>query len=426
MKKNFFSCILVFLMALQLCMFPVAAEETQSADTTQPSSTATEPTMESTQPSTESTQPTTENTQPSTESTTAPTVPAESCSHTYGTWSATEGAHSRSCTKCNHTESSGHTWYAETVTVAPTCKDGGGSAKFCTICEFILITEIVPPLTTHTYTNNCDADCNVCGAKRQITHNYSAAWSNNAKGHWHACTVCGAAEEVKAHYPGPAATEEKEQLCLTCGYVMMQKKNHTHKASATFSTNDFGHWYACTGCSEQMNYADHMYADDCDANCNICGYTRSNCHTYGTDWQRDEKSHSNVCLVCGQASPMDLHIFDGSGKNCSICGYEMEATEEIHTHSFDEGEWEFDDAGHWKLCRCGERQVPAEHQWDDGIEEDNLVRFSCKVCDAEKQEIMVEHGFPWLSVLLGIVALAATAGIVVCICLLRKQGKYSR
>ena len=324
-------------------------------------------------------------------------------------------------------ENSGHTWYAETVTVAPTCKDGGGSAKVCTVCELILITEITPPLTTHTYTNVCDTECNVCGVKREITHKYSSAWTKGGKGHWHVCTICGAAGEVKAHYPGPAATEEKEQICLTCGYVLMSKRGHVHKYSTQWSSDNTGHWHACDGCSELREYAVHGYDDGCDSDCNICGYTRAEVHTYGTDWQQTETTHCGVCTVCGKKGAVEEHLPDAAGTRCSICGYTITAIEETHIHSFDASVWGFDDAGHWHNCSCGEKQMSQAHDWDKGREvTKKSVTYTCQTCGTERQEQVNQGGFPWIWVLIVFVMAAAAAGIVVCIILLRKQGKYSR
>lgn len=446
MKKRLFAILLTLLM-LQCYVLPAVATDSQTPeDPTAISDTPTEGTQPPAQPPTEATQPPTqpptEATQPPTEATTPttpttptdpldptaptspsnPTTPPASCSHTYGEWSADETTHSRACTKCGATDSGGHTWYGELITVAPTCKDGGGTAKVCTTCGLILIVEVTLPLTTHTYDNACDTECNVCGLKREITHNYSAAWSKNAKGHWHACTVCGAAGEVKAHYPGPAATEEKEQLCLTCGYVMMQKKNHIHKLDTVWSSDEFGHWYKCTGCSEQMSYADHSYTDSCDSDCDICGHTRTPLHTYGTDWQQDETTHSGVCTVCGEQGPVEEHSADDSGTACSFCGYPMEPP---HEHSFDGDVWGFDDHGHWHTCMCGEKQSSAPHEWDDGKKTGDSIHYTCKVCGMERQEPVPESNFPWFLLIAGIVGLAATVGIVVCIVMLRRTGKYS-
>ena len=426
MKRNLVFSILIFLMVLQLHVLPAAAEGTDSTQppaATQPTTAATQPSTAATQPTTAATQPTTAATQPTTENTTAPTT---SCSHTYGAWSASETAHSKSCTKCSHVESSGHNWFSEIVTVPATCKDAGGSAKVCTTCEFILITEITPPLTTHTYTNACDAECNVCSQKREITHKYSAVWSKNGKGHWHACTVCGTAGELKAHYPGPAATEEKEQICLTCGYVLMSKRNHKHEYSKEWTTDEFGHWYNCIGCSIQTEYDVHAFDGSCDTDCGICGYTRTAPHTYGAEWQQTETTHCGTCTACGAQGEAEPHIPDAAGTNCSICGYAITVVEEIHAHSFDASVWEFDDTGHWHNCSCGEKQMAQAHKWDEGRElTKKMITYTCQVCGAQRMEAAEQGSFPWFPILIIVVMAAAVTGIVFCVILLRKQGKYS-
>ncbi len=49
-----------------------------------------------------------------------------------------------------------------------TCKVAGSKHKECTECEKVLETDKIEKLTTHTYTNDSDVDCNVCGEKREI------------------------------------------------------------------------------------------------------------------------------------------------------------------------------------------------------------------------------------------------------------------
>lgn len=440
MKKRILCLILVLLM-LQVCMIPAAAEELHEDNTvaspapvsetipdntpaaTQPSAEATQPPTEATQPSSEATQPSVEATQPTTESTT----PSAACSHSYGNWNASETAHSRTCTLCGSTDSAGHTWYAELVTVAPTCKEGGGSAKVCTICGLILIVEITEPLTTHSYDSVCDASCNVCGLERAVTHTYNDIWTKSAKGHWHVCTVCGTSDEVKGHYPGPAATEEKEQICLTCGYVMMQKRNHTHKLNVAWTSDASAHWHACTGCSEQKDYAEHIFDNRCDVDCSICGYIRTSAHTYGTEWHADEKSHWVTCTICGKAGTAEAHSINAANTGCSICGNELDAAETTHEHFFDEDTWTLDDIRHWKTCTCGEVQNSEPHSWDDGQKiNDSIIQYTCKICLTQKHEQIEQSSFPWLLVLLFLMMVLTIAAIIVCVILLRKQHRYSR
>ncbi len=75
------------------------------------------------------------------------------------------------CKDCgaNVTTAKGHT--EETIPAkAPTCKDTGlTEGKKCSVCGEILVAqETVEKTTEHTYDNNKDATCNVCGFTREI------------------------------------------------------------------------------------------------------------------------------------------------------------------------------------------------------------------------------------------------------------------
>jgi len=75
------------------------------------------------------------------------------------------------CKDCgaNVAPATGHT--EETIpAVAPTCKDTGlTEGKKCSVCgEILKAQETVEKTTEHTYDNNKDATCNVCGFEREI------------------------------------------------------------------------------------------------------------------------------------------------------------------------------------------------------------------------------------------------------------------
>ncbi len=75
------------------------------------------------------------------------------------------------CKDCgaNVAPANGHT--EETIpAVAPTCKDTGlTEGKKCSVCDETLVAqETVEKTTEHTYDNNKDATCNVCGFEREI------------------------------------------------------------------------------------------------------------------------------------------------------------------------------------------------------------------------------------------------------------------
>lgn len=59
--------------------------------------------------------------------------------------------------------------------------------------------------------------------------------------------------------------------------------SHSHEWSDTWSTDEEYHWHACTNSdglceltlpSEMDSFAEHVFDDDQDSDCNICGYTR--------------------------------------------------------------------------------------------------------------------------------------------------------
>lgn len=423
--KRFFTMMLTLVLLCNLFAICAMAEEGQSGDSTPSQSSEAPKPSESTgatDPSKPSDSQPTAPSDPS-QSTTAPTEP-KPCTHVYGDWTADEVAHGRTCTLCGYSESNSHSWASETVTVAPTCGEPGGVCKVCTVCGGVLVTSLIEPTGNHTYTNACDTSCDVCGGERTITHTFGTDWKYSGKGHWHYCRICGAADEVKSHYPGPAATEDKEQICLTCGMVMMKKKAHAHKWDTSWTSDESGHWYQCTGnstCEEKNSYSAHTYDNGCDAECNDCGYVRATQHTYGLDFIQTELTHSGVCTVCGEAMPAENHIANAAGTECGICGYAMEIPEETHAHSFEADTWGFDENGHWNICMCGEKDNATPHVWDKGEEKGKQILYSCEVCAATKTDEAPEKGITWLFVGAGVLILFCLIGIVVCFMLIRKN-----
>lgn len=350
--------------------------------------------------------------------------------HSYSEWSRSETLHSRTCGSCGFKEEAAHSWYEETIVVNPTCASEGGEALVCLVCEGILITKILPKLTTHTYDNGCDPECNVCAATRKTEHTFSSQWSKNSSGHWHVCTKCSGKDSVQSHIPGPAATETSEQLCLTCGYVMMSRKNHKHEYSLDLSYDEEGHWYACSGCTEEKDYGAHEYDNSCDPECNTCGYINQKAHSFGGSWQMDETGHWNVCSACTEKSEIQEHIpgepaTEEAPQLCQLCGFVL-ANKLEHTHSF-KGEWQWDESGHWQLCHCQEASDTQPHLWDGGQKlSRGEITYTCQECDAVRVEDA--PGAPWwvLPVLVLLVCGLIGTVVVLIITLRRPKGKYRR
>lgn len=345
-------------------------------------------------------------------------VPIDPNAHSYGAWNGGQAdSHTRTC-GCGATQSAPHS-FDVTATVPATCKEEGATAYGCSACGRIEY-EIIPKLTTHTYDNDCDAACNVCGFLRDASHKYSTVWSKDGMRHWHTCSKCGAKTDEGKHVPGPAATEEKAQLCLTCGYVLTSRLKHTHTYETEYTSDETGHWYACTGCEERKAFEEHIYDNGCDPDCNVCGYVTDTAHTPDTQWNSDETGHWHICTSCGEFFQFDGHI-PGEDGQCSVCGFAAEPTGETHEHA-GEGDWIADEYDHWKLCQCGEEIEREPHIWKESGK-----ASACTVCGAEKTP--AETGSTSdiaLIALIVILVFAAGACAALILFLRKKPGKYSR
>ena len=367
--------------------------------------------------------------------TTPPTnPPSGTCTHVWGEWNGDEVTHRRSCTLCGTEVSGSHNWsQTGTQLLAPTCLEPGVMGHTCSGCDMLLLVEI-PVTDKHTFDNSCDADCNVCGTTRDAGHKYSQAWTSNYEGHWHACLTCGAKDELRDHYPGPAATEEEDQICLTCGYVMTPRLNHTHTYETQWTADKTGHFHACSGCGDQKDFEVHSFDDLCDPDCNVCGYKTETAHSWDEDWQCDESGHWSTCVLCDEVGEPQAHepgdeATELAAQTCTVCGLELAPRLE-HIHEAGE-DWQTSEVNHWKTCACGEQLEQAPHVFDTGVvNEDTTVTYACLDCGFEKTEgePMEEEGFPWgiLLALMGLAAASAAVALIYVLKAVKKPGKFSK
>lgn len=307
-----------------------------------------------------------------------------------------------------------HVWDVS-YTVPATCTEEGATAYGCSACGAISV-EVLP----------------------KADHKFSSQWTRKAKGHWHACSVCGAESDFGNHYPGPAATEEKAQLCLTCGYTLTAKLSHTHKYETTYTGDETGHWYACTGCDEQKDFEEHSYDNDCDPDCNDCGYLAATAHSYSGTWLSDETGHWDVCNICQEKSPVEPHIpgseaTETEDQTCAACSFvlapALTPTEHVHVG---EGSWLTDAENHWKLCACTEETEKQPHNWDEGEEqEDTTILYTCEDCGTTRIEGEPEttdgvNPLIWIGLAIVLLLGGAVVAVLLLIPRLRKGGKYRK
>ena len=105
--------------------------------------------------------------------------------------------------------------------------------------------------------------------------------------------------------------------------------------------------------------AAHVYTDDADTTCNVCSYERTvtppaHEHNYG-DWSRDGTSHWHECTDADcpdrdeSIKDKATHVYtDDADTTCDVCGYERTVTPPTHEHSY--GDWSKDGTSHWHEC----------------------------------------------------------------------------
>ncbi len=118
------------------------------------------------------------------------------------------------------------------------------------------------------------------------THDWAADWSTDTVHHWHECNVtdCPTENNGKDGYAAHDYDDDSNADCNTCGYDRTQPPpEHTHDWAADWTTDAAHHWHECKtepGCpisegSGKDGYGAHDYDDDSDADCNTCGFVRT-------------------------------------------------------------------------------------------------------------------------------------------------------
>ena len=89
-------------------------------------------------------------------------------------------------------------------------------------------------------------------------------------GHAHLCLTegCSYREQTTPHRSSGPATEDADEVCLDCGYVITKALNHTHTPLAGYQTDGESHWTVC-GCGEILEKLAHA-DDDGDGKCDVC------------------------------------------------------------------------------------------------------------------------------------------------------------
>ena len=264
------------------------------------------------------------------------------CSHSYGSWSsAGDAKHQHTCTKCGYKESKNHSWGADTVIKAATCKDVGTKKQTCSVCSATRTAEI-PKVKEHNFGPWEKADetthqriCTICKSKEAEEHKLTEEWSSDAENHWHTCEICGGHMEVERHTQRDYCTVP----CKVCEYV----KPDGHLFEEDYSWDENFHFRKCMFCP---------------------GQTDITLHDMSAELVPDKKEHYYACSGCGHRESVALHNLSGppteeQAQVCLDCGFEN-APKLIHIHYYRpmELDWE----AHWGVCECGKEYPREEHK----------------------------------------------------------------
>ena len=214
-------------------------------------------------------------------------------------------------------------------------------------------------------------------------HTYGTDWeSDNDDDHYHICSVCSGKADVTPHsydsgmitIPATETTEGvKTYTCSVCHHTKTEtvpKLSHTHSLSVDYSKDETGHWHACSGCTEKVDFEAHTEDSGTVTvqptettegirvySCTVCGYVirtetvpalaSEHTHSYGTAWKYDVTNHWHECS-CGEKTDISQHISNGGVitvpptatttgvrvYSCYICGYAFR-TETIPAAGYD-------------------------------------------------------------------------------------------
>ena len=263
-------------------------------------------------------------------------------------------------------------------------KDGTNHWHECTDAACPEQSESIKDKAAHVYDDDADTTCNVCGYVRTVTPpeivpvsqitlnkaetsisvgnsetltatvapenaaNKALTWASSDED---VATVApdGTVTAVKAGAATITATAAdgsgKSAVCKVTVTGGTTPPAHEHRYG-DWSKDGTNHWHECTDadCPEQSesikDKAAHIYTDDADTTCNVCGYVRTvtppaHEHRYG-DWSKDGTNHWHECTdaACPNQSESikdkAAHIYDDDADTtCNICGYVRTVTPEI-------------------------------------------------------------------------------------------------
>ena len=331
------------------------------------------------------------------------------CSHEFG-WAIRDDCHIWACMKCGARDPAAEMSKQNGKHIPG---DWSNQKQLCTVCDHVLERDTkAPVMETLTDGESYTVEDTLDGKPGAYTFTViDPAASGETSSGVKSVTINGVEQDGPTYrLPAPdggnndagaeytvVATDNAGNE--TTATVRTYRRHHEH-SYGDWSKDGTSHWHECTDddCPNRnesiKDKAAHVYDDDADTTCNVCGYERtvtppSHEHSYG-DWRKDGTSHWHECTDddCPdrEESIKDkaAHVYtDDADTTCDVCGYERTVTPPSHEHSY--GDWRKDGTSHWHECTdtdCPNREESitdkAAHVYTDDTD------TTCDVCGYER------------------------------------------
>lgn len=203
-----------------------------------------------------------------------------------------------------------------------------------------------------------------------LGHSYDSAWKKDAGGHWYECSSCGDKKDQAEH----TYDDDSDTDCNICGYQRTAAHTHTltrvDAKSATCTEDGNTAYYVCGG-----NDGCGKYFLDAAGKQEITDKDSVKIPKTGHDFDvltwgyKEADGHAHKCRNCNEHDTVLAHTPGDAAttttpRTCTVCGYII-APAIGHTHEY--GEWQHDNTQHWKVCACGAETDRGNHEYGDWV-----------------------------------------------------------
>ena len=274
------------------------------------------------------------------------------CSHEFG-WAIRDDCHIWACMKCGARDPAAEMSKQNGKHIPG---DWSNQKQLCTVCDHVLERDTkAPVMETLTDGESYTVEDTLDGKPGAYTFTViDPAASGETSSGVKSVTINGVEQDGPTYrLPAPdggnndagaeytvVATDNAGNE--TTATVRTYRRHHEH-SYGDWSKDGTSHWHECTDtdCPNReesiTDKAAHVYTDDADTTCDVCGYERTvtppaHEHSYG-DWSKDGTSHWHECADADcpnrEESIKDkaAHVYtDDTDTTCDVCGYERTVT----------------------------------------------------------------------------------------------------